>query len=140
MGLSNQQNVLVPCKFISIMLHLIVTTMNYFSYVHFHLNKKHDNILIAYPQLLSKTDVLYEGAKTSFLASNTLIIIFLAVEIVLLFLGVNLFREKLSVFGNCGFKRQCRLYISWGLFQGRRLRLRTGHLTLIGCCSSCSGI
>lgn len=60
---------------------------------------QHDNILIAYPELVSK-DSLYQGGITSFLASNTMIIIFLAFEIILLFLGVNLFREKLCVFGS----------------------------------------
>jgi hypothetical protein len=37
-----------------------------------------DNILIAYPSITSTTDTLYLGGKTSFLAANTLTIIFLA--------------------------------------------------------------
>lgn len=59
------------------MLHLIVTTMNYFSYVSLSFIDQHDNIISAYPDMVTK-DSIYHGATTSFLASNTLIIIFLA--------------------------------------------------------------
>lgn len=72
------------------MLHLIATTMLFFGYK--------DNIVVTYPDLLSQTDSRYIGGKTSFLAGNILIIIGLGVEILILFIGVNMFKERLSVF------------------------------------------
>jgi hypothetical protein len=71
------------------MLHLIATTMLFFGYK--------DNIIATYPDLLSQTDSRYIGGKTSFLAANILIIIGLGVEIIILFIGVNMFKERLSV-------------------------------------------
>lgn len=93
------ENILVPAKFISLMLHLLIVTMAYFSYV---LNPKnqHDNIIVAYPNMTSKTDTLYIGGRASFLACNSITLIFLFAEIVILFIGTNMFRERVNFVSN----------------------------------------
>jgi hypothetical protein len=53
------------------MLHLIATTMLFFGY--------QDNIIAAYPNLTSISDSNYIGARTSFLAANSLTVIGLSV-------------------------------------------------------------
>lgn len=58
--------------------------------------KKHDNILSAYPGLVDKSDSLYEGGEVSFLACNTMALIFAVFEMLLLFIGTNLFRERIN--------------------------------------------
>lgn len=62
--------------------------------------KKSDNILVAYPTLTTFNDTLYIGGKTSFLACNTLTIIFIAIEMIILFSGRTMFREKSNMISN----------------------------------------
>jgi hypothetical protein len=69
--MEESKHILIPAKFIGLILHLIAATMLYFSYP--------DNILAAYPQLTAYSDANYLGGKTSFLAANTLTVIGLVV-------------------------------------------------------------
>lgn len=87
--MEDRKHVLIPAKFIALALHLIATTMIFFGYT--------DNILSAYPDLTSYTDTRYVGGRTSFLAANSLTVIGLATELIILFVGVNMFKERLSV-------------------------------------------
>jgi len=65
--MDDSKQILIPAKFIGLILHLIATTMLYFSY--------QDNITSAYPDATSYNDPNYLGGKTSFMAANTLTII-----------------------------------------------------------------
>jgi hypothetical protein len=107
--MEDSKHVLIPAKFVSLALHLIATTMLYFGYK--------DNIVGAYPSLLSTTDSLYVGGRISFMAANTLTIIGLAVEFIILFVGVNLFKERLSVLVSTFHFLGCILYSSYGYGQ-----------------------
>lgn len=82
--MDDSKHILVPTKFISIILHLIAATMLFFGYT--------DNIKAAYPQLTSYTDPLYIGGQTSFLAANSLTVIGLVIELVIMFIGSNMFK------------------------------------------------
>lgn len=55
-----------------------------------------DNVIAAYPSLSSQTDILYTGGRVSFLACNTLSLIFLLAEMVVLFVGTNMFRNRVN--------------------------------------------
>lgn len=107
--MEDSKHVLIPAKFISLILHLIATTMLYFGYK--------DNVIAAYPALSSSTDSLYVGGRTSFMAANTLTIIGLAVEFIILFVGVNLFKERLTVLVSTFHFLGCILYCSYGYGQ-----------------------
>lgn len=74
--------------------------MAYFSFVKSKIIIQHDNILTAYPNITVKTDPLYIGGRVSFLACNTISLIFLFVEIVILFVGTNMFRERMNFISN----------------------------------------
>jgi hypothetical protein len=91
------------------MLHLIAATMLFFGY--------RDNITSAYPDLTSFSDSRYAGGKTSFMAANVLTIIGLSVELIILFVGVNMFKERLSVFVGTLHMLGAILYISYGYGQ-----------------------
>lgn len=82
--MEDSKHILIPAKFVAIIMHLVATTMLYFGY--------QDNIISAYPSLATTSDSLYTGGKTSFLAANTLTIIGLIVELIILFVGVNIFK------------------------------------------------
>lgn len=69
--MDDSKHILIPAKFISIMLHLIASTMLFFSY--------NDNIIAAYPNLTSISDTAYIGGRASFLAANSLTVIGLVV-------------------------------------------------------------
>jgi hypothetical protein len=73
-----------------------------------------DNIISAYPDLTSYGDSRYVGGRTSFLAANSLTIIGLTVELVILFVGVNMFKERLSVLVSTLHIVGAILYISYG--------------------------
>jgi hypothetical protein len=73
-----------------------------------------DNIISAYPDLTSFSDSRYVGGKTSFMAANVLTIIGLTVEMVILFIGVNMFKERLSVIVSTLHLLGAILYISYG--------------------------
>ena len=88
---NSSEQILIPSKFIALILHLIVVTMGFFSYVNFN-SIQHDNILSAYHDLTAKTDINYVGGEASFLACSIITVIFLFVEIVILFVGVTMFR------------------------------------------------
>jgi hypothetical protein len=107
--MEDSKHVLIPAKFISLILHLIATTMLYFGYK--------DNIISAYPALASSSDSLYVGGRTSFLAANTLTIIGIAVEFIIMFVGVNLFKERLTVLVSTFHFLGCILYSSYGYGQ-----------------------
>ncbi len=107
--MDESKHVLIPAKFISIILHLIATTMLFFGYT--------DNIIVAYPALASYSDSLYLGGKASFLAANSLTIIGLAVEIIILFVGINLFKERLSFLIATFHFLGCILYSAFGYGQ-----------------------
>ncbi len=87
-NMEESKHILIPAKFLSLIFHFIVTTILYFGY--------QDNIIAAYPALLNYSDSNFVGGKVSFMAANTLTIIGLSVEIIILFVGVNLFKERLS--------------------------------------------
>ena len=91
------------------MLHLVATTMLYFSYS--------DNIAIAYPTVTSASDSLYQGGKTSFMAANTLTIIGLVVELIVLFVGVNLFKERIGFMVSTIHIVGSILYLAYGYGQ-----------------------
>jgi transmembrane protein 107 len=107
--MEDSKHILVPAKFISIIMHLVATTMLYFSYK--------DNVISAYPALSTTSDSLYSGGKTSFMAANTLTIIGLAIEMIILFVGVNLFKERLSFIVATIHYLGCIIYISYGYGQ-----------------------
>jgi hypothetical protein len=88
------------------MLHLIAATMLFFGY--------RENITSAYPDLTSFNDSRYLGGKTSFMAANVLTIIGLVVELIILFVGVNLFKERLAVFVGTLHIIGAILYASYG--------------------------
>jgi hypothetical protein len=69
--MEESKQILIPVKFIALMLHLIAATMLFFSYP--------DNITAAYPDLTTTTDANYVGGRTSFLAANILTLMGLAV-------------------------------------------------------------
>lgn len=73
-----------------------------------------DNIIAAYPDLTSMSDSRYTGGKTSFMAANVLTIIGLTVEIIMMFVGVNMFKERLSVLVSTLHLLGAILYISYG--------------------------
>jgi hypothetical protein len=73
-----------------------------------------DNIISAYPDLTSFSDSRYVGGKASFMAANVLTVIGLAVEIFILFIGVNMFKERLSVLVSTLHLVGAILYISYG--------------------------
>ncbi len=91
------------------MLHLIATTMLFFSYT--------DNIVATYPDLTSATDSRYVGGKTSFMAANSLTVIGLAAEVFIMFLGLNMFKERLSVIVTTLHAVGAIMYISYGFGQ-----------------------
>ena len=107
--MEDSKHVLIPAKFISLVLHLIATTMLYFGY--------QDNIISAYQALASSSDSLYVGGRTSFMAANTLTIIGIAVEFIIMFVGVNLFKERLTVLVSTFHFLGCILYCSYGYGQ-----------------------
>ena len=107
--MEDSKHVLIPAKFISLVLHLIATTMLYFGY--------QDNIISAYPALATSSDSLYAGGRTSFMAANTLTIIGIAVEFIIMFVGVNLFKERLTVLVSTFHFLGCILYCSYGYGQ-----------------------
>jgi len=107
--MEESKHILIPAKFIGLILHLIATTMLYFSYP--------DNIIAAYPQIISYSDTSYVGGKTSFLAANTLTVIGLAVEVIIMFVGVNLFKERHSFLLATLHIIGAILYISYGYGQ-----------------------
>lgn len=88
---SDTLKIIVPSKFLALMLHLITVTMNYFSYVY---NNKiqHDNILTTYPNVASRTDSTYTGAVVTFMVCNSLTLVFLVIEILIVFSGRTMFR------------------------------------------------
>ena len=104
--MDDSKNILIPAKFISIMLHLIAATMLFFSY--------NDNIIAAYPNLTSISDTAYIGGRASFLAANSLTVIGLVVEIIMLVVGDNLFKEKHSLFVSTIHYIGAILYITYG--------------------------
>lgn len=104
--MDDSKNILIPAKFISIMLHLIAATMLFFSY--------NDNIIAAYPNLTSISDTAYIGGRASFLAANSLTVIGLVVEIIMLVVGDNLFKEKHSLFISTIHYIGAILYITYG--------------------------
>ena len=104
--MDDSKHILIPAKFISIMLHLIATTMLFFSY--------QDNIKAAYPNLTSMSETDYIGGTTSFLAANSLTVIGLFTELVMLFVGENLFKEKHSLLVSTIHYVGAILYISYG--------------------------
>ena len=85
---------------------MIATTMLFFGFT--------DNIISTYPDLTSYSDSRYTGAKTSFLAANSLTIIGLTTELVILFVGVNMFKERLSVIVSTLHIVGAILYVSFG--------------------------
>ena len=107
--MDDSKHILVPAKFLSLAFHLIATTMLFFGYT--------DNIIAAYPALTTYSDSLYQGGKTSFLAANSLTVIGIAVELIILFVGVNMFKERLNfVIATIHFVG-CILCISFGFWQ-----------------------
>ena len=93
---SDTLKIIVPSKFLALMLHLIAVTMNYFSYVH-NSNIQHDNILTTYPNVTTRTDTLYTGAVAAFMVCNSLTLLFLAIEIIILFSGRTMFRDNHNI-------------------------------------------
>jgi hypothetical protein len=73
-----------------------------------------DNIVSTYPDLSSYSDSRYIGGKTSFMAANSLTIIGLTVELGILFIGLNMFKERLSVIVSTLHFLGAILYISYG--------------------------
>ena len=69
--MDDSKHIMIPAKFLAIILHMIATTMLFFSYK--------DNIIVTYPNLTSMSDSNYLGGRTSFLAANALTIIGLSV-------------------------------------------------------------
>ena len=69
--MDDSKQILVPAKFLGLVLHLVAVTMLFFSYP--------DNVISAYPALSTYSDSLYVGGRTSFLAANSLTIIGLLV-------------------------------------------------------------
>lgn len=107
--MEESKQILVPAKFIALMLHLIAATMLFFSYP--------DNIAAAYPDLTAPTDANYLGGRTSFLAANVLTVMGLAVEFVLMLVGVNMFKERHSVLLSVLHLLGAILYSSYGFGQ-----------------------
>ena len=91
-------DIMMPGKFLALIMHMVTVTMAYFSYVH-RQSKQHDNIVSAYPSVSLTTDELYIGARASFMACNTLTIIFLIFQFINLFVGVTMFRERHNLIG-----------------------------------------
>lgn len=104
--MEDSRQIIIPAKFIGLILHLIAATMLFFGY--------RDNIISAYPDLTAFSDTRYVGGKTSFMAANVLTVIGLSAEIIILFVGVNLFKERLSVFNSTLHILGAILYISYG--------------------------
>jgi hypothetical protein len=77
----------------------------------------HDNIASAYPALTSTSDSLYLGGRASFLAANVFTLIGLGVEMIILFFGVNMFKERLSFVMATVHLVGCILYVSFGFWQ-----------------------
>ena len=107
--MDDSKHILVPAKFLSLAFHLIATTMLFFGYT--------DNITSAYPTLTTYSDSLYVGGRVSFLAANSLTIIGLFVEFIILFVGINLFKERLSFVMASVHFFGCILYTSFGFWQ-----------------------
>ena len=69
--MDDSKHILIPAKFIALILHFITTIMLYFGYI--------DNVIAAYPSLSSMSDSLFKGGRVSFMAANTLTIIGLSI-------------------------------------------------------------
>ena len=109
MRMDDSKHILIPAKFISLALHLLVVTMLFFGYP--------DNVIAAYPSISTYADSLYVGGRASFLAANILTVIGLIVEFIILLVGVNLFKERLSfVLASVHFAG-CILYSAFGFWQ-----------------------
>ena len=55
--------------------------------------------MAAYPSVSLTTDQLYIGGRVSFMACNTLTVIFLVFELGSLFVGATMFRERHNLIG-----------------------------------------
>ena len=107
--MDDSKQILVPAKFIGLILHLVATTMLFFSYP--------DNVIASYPSLSTYTDTLYVGGRTSFLAANVLTIMGLIVEFIIMFIGINMFKERLSFVIASVHLFGCILYCAYGYWQ-----------------------
>ena len=107
--MDDSKHILVPAKFMSLAFHFIVVIMLFFSYP--------DNVISAYPSITAYSDPLYVGGRASFLAANVLTVMGLIVEVIILFIGINMFKERLSFVTSTIHYVACILFCSYGFWQ-----------------------
>ena len=103
------KQVLVPARFLSLALHLVASVMLFFSYK--------DNIYVAYPDMTSTSDTRFTGGEASFMVANVFTLICLGIEIVILFTGVNMFKERLNFILATTHLIGAILYVTYGFEQ-----------------------
>ena len=96
---NNQTSISYSLPNLSHLLYISYLLRWHISHMYFiHYYSKNDNVITAYPSMTTKTDTLYTGARTSFIACNTLALIFAFFEIIVLFIGTNMFRHRVNFF------------------------------------------